>query len=783
MTGMVSIFARTATAFVWAWLALPGLVYAAAGAPRTDYGAMLARDIAGKQHGFLAGNHLYYIGGQSDAKWRTVEHETIGFTHPMFRDGRARGHGIVSGRGGTGHDKWGWEFWRKTRAAYGTVLAGGKRFRHPVPDEMIWRPDRQVCRYDVGGVTIREVKFISLDDVLCSIIRCSAPVTLEFEGHSFVNTDLIPTFDGDPPNTPFSQKRTAKAAYDRTHNAIHVVEGGTIMVKPDWHTPAVEGRLMYDGVSAVLSASENVGDAHTIAKDKEGRQVYTFRIPCSPGKDVVLAYAMGDDYARTVARVGGLLADPRAAMEAKTAHVNDLLNEQIPFFRCSDANAVKTYYYLWSLYFMYVTHTGRGWEQVAHTQTAVNNFMGLHLWDSWAYTAMGAWVADKWAYGHGNVLSWKFMVPFRNRQNALPDNFGIAWYSPGVWMNLVGTVEFAWRQYEQSGDTTFLNQVYDDLYRRLYWTGPQPCFGIEINALDTLAGMATALGRDADAEHWKAMRPERAAQFRRQWQAYLPHYYAPKGTRHKDIWHLASMLCRDMPDTWADELVERWVMNPDTGFLGPVPLEIRPPDAPENDMFAVSTMSTWLAVEGMFRHHCDAEAIACTLGHMRGMTTDYGYPVAPECWDPDYRPWGSMYYNWDGAMVLLLLDRLAGIRYSIPDGTLTVCEHLPTEWDDIETRVPIVVRGETRWTTIRTTRREQNGRVRKQISIRGCPLKRLVVQPWLEGRRLLAAEPTQRVAAPRGHAGFTFQDVADQTVSVVLEAEGQGTTRTGPESE
>jgi len=142
-----------------------------------------------------------------------------------------------------------------------------------------------------------------------------------------------------------------------------------------------------------------------------------------------------------------------------------------------------------------------------------------------------------------------------------------------------------------------------------------------------------------------------------------------------------------------------------------------------------------------------------------------------------------MYYNWDGAMVLLLLDRLAGIRYSIPDDTLTVCEHLPTEWDDIETRVPIVVRGETRWTTIRTTRRERNGRVRKRTSIRGCPLKRLVVQPWLEGRRLLATEPAQHAAAPRGHAGFTFQDVADQTVTVVLEGEGRGPTPTGTEAE
>ena len=776
---------RTAAA-AWAcwvlWL-LPASACAAAAPPETDYCALLGRDIAGRQHGFLAGNHLYYVGGQSTAKWKTREHETLGFTHPMFRDGRARGHGITRGKGGTGHDKWGWEFWRRARGAYGTVHVGGKRFPHPAPKEMIWRPDRQVCRYEVGGATLRETKFISLDDVLCAIIRASAPVTLEFEGHSFVHTGRIPTSDGDPPNTPFCPKRTAKARYDREHNAIHVLEGGTIMVKPAWKTPAVEGRLMYDGMSVVLSASQNLADSQTIRRDGEGRQVYTFRVRCAPGERVALAYAMGDAYAPTLARVRKLLADPRAALEAKTRHMNGLLNQQIPTFRCSDKDVVKTYYYLWSLYFLYFTHTGRGWEQYPHTQTAVNNFMGLHLWDSWAYTAMGAWVADKWAYGHGNILSWKFMVPFKNRANALPDNFGIAWYSPGVWMNLVGAVEPTWRQFEQSGDTKFLREVYGELYRKLYWTGPQPCYGIEINALDCLARMADVLGRDADAAHWRAMRPARARAFPRAWQARLPHYYGGGGPSRKDIWHLACMLCRDMPDAWADELVEHWVMNPNNGFLGPVPLDVRPPDCPENGVFAVSTISTWLAVEGMFRHHCDAAAVFCTLGHLKGMTRDYGHPVAPECWDPTYKPWGSMYYNWDGAMAVLLLDRLAGIRYSIPGGTLTVCDHLPTDWDFVETRVPIVLQGKTRWATVRTTRRERNGRVEKTVSVRGCPLKRLVLQPWLEDRELLSSAPKPNASCPRGHAGFSFQDAEDGSVSVVLGAKkrtathGDATTR------
>ena len=54
--------------------------------PRADYCAMLARDIAGRQHGFIAGNHMYYVGGQCNAKWRITEHETIGFTfHSMVK--------------------------------------------------------------------------------------------------------------------------------------------------------------------------------------------------------------------------------------------------------------------------------------------------------------------------------------------------------------------------------------------------------------------------------------------------------------------------------------------------------------------------------------------------------------------------------------------------------------------------------------------------------------------------------------------------------------------------
>lgn len=217
---------------------------------------------------------------------------------------------------------------------------------------------------------------------------------------------------------------------------------------------------------------------------------------------------------------------------------------------------------------MYTTYTGKGWEAYPHTQTAVNNFMGLHLWDSWAFTAMGSWVADKWAWGHGNVLSWKFMVPFRNKSNAMPDNFGIAWY---------------------------------------------------------------------------------------------------------------------------------------------------------------------------------------------------------------YKPWGSMYYNWDGAMVDLILRQVAGVSYSIPAGTLTVCDHLPESWSFVETRLPIVLDGKTKWVTVRAARQATaDGRAKKTLDVRDCPLGRLVIQPWLEDCEAISRKALDG-KAPRGHAGWAFTNVRGASVSVTL-----GKRRRGP---
>ena len=115
-------------------------------APFTDYCEMLEKEIQGKQHGFMAGNSTFYIGGKSNV-WEQVENETIGLTHPFFNDLRCRGTGKVSHvkadgwDTGYGHDLWGWNFHRDVKVAYGTVTVNEIKFRNPSPARMYCDPD------------------------------------------------------------------------------------------------------------------------------------------------------------------------------------------------------------------------------------------------------------------------------------------------------------------------------------------------------------------------------------------------------------------------------------------------------------------------------------------------------------------------------------------------------------------------------------------------------------------------------------------------------------------
>ena len=99
----------------------------------------------------------------------------------------------------------------------------------------------------------------------------------------------------------------------------------------------------------------------------------------------------------------------------KTNLMNDKLNTLVPYFRCSDDDIVKVYYYLWSIFLMYYTGPGEGMRSQPTTQTAVNNFLGLHRFDAMFQILVGSWTNPEHHsyYANGNVLSWAETLPYR----------------------------------------------------------------------------------------------------------------------------------------------------------------------------------------------------------------------------------------------------------------------------------------------------------------------------------------------------------------------------------
>ena len=738
--------------------------------PYTNYCEMIARDIAGKKHGFLAGNLMNYVGGQSNADYEIIEHETIGFTHPLFDDTRSRGLGIVTNENGTGHDFGSWEFYRYEKVAYGTVIIDGREFINPKPLEMVWRPDRQVCRYEIGDAIIEETKFITNNDVLVCMINSSKPVELRFEGQSFFMEGELPEYYSNPPGTPFMLKTESQASYDKANQCLQILEAGRVMTRTahEQGIPSVEGDFVYNGMSKVITSSKDFSETVQIEEKENGQQLYKFSLLCDK-QGIVLTYAMDDNYDLAIARSQKILNDPAAALEAKTKFMNDLLNEQIPYFRCSDEKVVETYYYLWALNFMYFREVGKGYTPYPYTVTAINNFRTLFMFDAVNHIAMGTWVADKQKWAYGNILNMKSMQPFIKNGN-IPETFGATWWSPVYASVLEYNVNLTWLTYQRGGDLELLKEIYP-FYKAVYLdkgfkNGSNASFQ-HISAIHDLHRMADALGKKVDADEWLSLKEKLLEEKPNQWEVDTPNYYG--SGKLKDVWNLSAFYSPEMPDEWVEAMTNHWVINSEKGFFGAVPLKIRAFDSKQIPPFNVNTINTWLAAEGLFRHHVDKPAIDVTLGHFAGMVKDYGCPVAPECWDESDKPWGSAYYAWDNCIALLPVERLAGVDYSMINNSFTVCDHLPERWDFVETIIPVVKDGITHWTKVKVERKKEGENVKKTISVTGNVQPNLTIEPWLEGKELVSSIPSESMGTqPRGHNRYELGDVKEAQVTVTL---------------
>ncbi|NQU23361.1 MAG: hypothetical protein HQ567_18935 [Candidatus Nealsonbacteria bacterium] len=722
--------------------------------PYTDYCAMLAQEIQGRKHAFLAGNLVYYVGGRYNC-WKHHEDETLGLTHPFHHDLRGRGFGLAQHEGsGYGHDFRGWEFYTQTKAAYGTVIIGDKSYRHPVPESMQWRPDKVVCRYKVGDVTIHEEKFIAAADVVCSIITADAPVTLRFEGHSLVIPKL-------------SAERTSKVDFDRTNNAVHVTEGGTVITHPV-KDETVTGKLIYDGMSTVLSSSAKLS-GYAKETDNEGRQLYRFDVPCDD-RGVAITWAMDDRYADALKRTKSVLADYRAALSAKTRAMNDLLNYQIPYFRCSDRDVVDVYYYLWAIYLMYYIDVQQGWEMWPHTQTAVNNFLGMHRYDANFQIKVGAWTADKDYYAYGNVLHWKPLLPYARRMGSLPDNKGIAWFSP-VWGTTTEHVIGAWQIYRHTGDVRFLHDCYDDYFKLLFKDGMHSHWGCHYDAAECLRRMALLTGDTEDPDRWlKMVRiDDRRRWLDAMWQSRWPNYFG--GGQRMGWSGFACLRNSYFPEDWAYRMTQQWAVDSERGFFWTVPLSTvaRQDFEHVSDVFTSTPDTNYYAIAGMYNCHVGPGANVCALAHLKGYNMKWNIPIAPEAWSKEPAPWGDQYSNFNAGKILLILEGIAGLDYSIPESTLSVCDNMPEQWSSMEVRVPIKLEGKMRWPRVVYRRTLSGNAVRKTIAVTGNPLENLQIQPWLEeGTVATAPDGYTTKDQGRNHIGYRFKTAGETSVTIEI---------------
>ena len=123
---------------------------------------------------------------------------------------------------------------------------------------------------------------------------------------------------------------------------------------------------------------------------------------------------------------------------------------------------------------MYYIDVGKGWETENHTQTAVNNFLGMHRYDAAFQIRVGSWTTDKRRYAYGNVLTWKHLTSndrYRESPNGvrmISDNKGVSWHSGAYGLETSDHLLGAWQIYQHTADVAFLKECYEDHFAKLY---------------------------------------------------------------------------------------------------------------------------------------------------------------------------------------------------------------------------------------------------------------------------------------------------------------------------
>ena len=190
-----------------------------------------------------------------------------------------------------------------------------------------------------------------------------------------------------------------------------------------------------------------------------------------------------------------------------------------------------------------------------------------------------------------------------------------------------------------------------------------------------------------------------------------------------------------------------------------------------SDVFASTPDTNYYAILGMYNCHVGRNANQIALAHLKKYNMHWGIPIAPEAWSKQPAPWGDQYSNFNAGKILLILEGMAGLEYSIPQSTLTVRDSMPEDWSSMEVRIPMKVDGRMRWPkSASTNAKNLTASCGKTISVSGNPLTHLKIQPWLEEGAVHSA-PAGYVTENQGrnHIGYSFEAKPDASVTIEIE--------------
>ena len=164
-------------------------------------------------------------------------------------------------------------------------------------------------------------------------------------------------------------------------------------------------------------------------------------------------------------------------------------------------------------------------------------------------------------------------------------------------------------------------------------------------------------------------------------------------------------------------MVDTWALDRKKGFYGaffPLAMARQSMRTFKTDVdhsFGYTPDTAYFTLDGLFRQGLVDEAAELTLNHIGNYNyhQEWQIPVAPEAYARDGALFGDQYSNFNAGKLLLYLEGLAGLQYSIPEQQFTVRPALPESWEWMEIRLPIA----GQWTRLRYTR--------DKVQVRGCP--------------------------------------------------------------